>query len=179
MKNSSKKFGAIFGVPSMKHVNHKNKHPMSSLNKVMLIGRLTRDPQTRHTPKGTACTEFGLAVNRTYLSESGEKREETTFVDVTLWGKTAEVAAKYLRKGNLTYLEGRLRMESWTDKATGQNRTKLSIVGDSVQFLEPASSNRNAAPPAAKPVTKPTVRPMAAAAITPHSNDADDWDEPF
>jgi single-strand DNA-binding protein len=109
---------------------------MASLNKVMLIGNLTRDPEVRYTPKGTAVTEIGLAVNRIIPGgDGGERREETTFVDVTLWGKTAELAGQYLKKGRPVFIEGRLQLESWQDKTTGQNRSKLSVVGDSMQFL--------------------------------------------
>src|SRR6478672_13807662 len=100
---------------------------MPSLNKVMLIGNLTRDPEIKYTPKGTAIAEIGLAVNRVYSTESGEKREEVTFVDVTLWGRQAEVAGEYLKKGRPVYIEGRLQMDSWEDKATGQKRSKLKV----------------------------------------------------
>jgi single-strand DNA-binding protein len=109
---------------------------MASLNKVMLIGNLTRDPEVRYTPKGTAVTEIGLAVNRIIpAGDGGERREEATFVDVTLWGKTAELAGQYLKKGRPVFIEGRLQMESWQDKTTGQNRSKLTVVGEAMQFL--------------------------------------------
>ncbi|MCB1064210.1 MAG: single-stranded DNA-binding protein [Verrucomicrobiae bacterium] len=108
---------------------------MASLNKVMLIGNLTRDPEVRYTPKGTAVTDIGLAVNRNYTTDNGEKREETTFVDVTLWGRQAEIAGQYMKKGRPIYIEGRLQMDTWQDKQTGQNRTRLKIVGDAFQFL--------------------------------------------
>jgi len=108
---------------------------MASLNKVMLIGNLTRDPEVRYTPKGTAVTEIGLAVNRRYTAESGEKREEVTFVDITFWGRTAELVGQYLRKGRSIYVEGRLQLDSWDDKQTGQKRSKLRVVGEELQFL--------------------------------------------
>lgn len=108
---------------------------MASLNKVMLIGNLTRDPEVRYTPKGTAVAELGVAVNRRYTAENGEKREETTFVDVTLWGRTAELAGQYLKKGRSVYIEGRLQLDSWDDKQTGQKRSKLRVVGEEMQFL--------------------------------------------
>ena len=108
---------------------------MASLNKVMLIGNLTRDPEIRYTPKGTALTELTLAVNRRYNGENGEKREEVAFIDVTLWGKTAEVAAEYLKKGRPLFVEGRLRLDTWDDKTTGQKRSKLGVVGESIEFL--------------------------------------------
>ena len=108
---------------------------MASLNKVMLIGNVTRDPELRYTPKGTAVVELGLAVNRRYTADNGEKREEVVFVDVTYWGKTAEVAAEYLRKGRPVFIEGRLQLDSWDDKQTGQKRSKLRVVGESLEFL--------------------------------------------
>ena len=108
---------------------------MASLNKVMLIGNLTRDPEVRYTPKGTAVTDIGLAVNRNYSTDSGERREETTFVDVTLWGRQAEIAGQYMKKGRPIYIEGRLQMDTWQDKQTGQNRSRLKVVGDNFQFL--------------------------------------------
>lgn len=108
---------------------------MANLNKVMLIGNLTRDPEVRYTPKGTAVADIGMAINRYYQSESGEKREETTFVDVTLWGRQAEVAGEYLKKGRPVYIEGRLQLDSWDDKQTGQKRSKLKVVGEAMQLL--------------------------------------------
>ncbi|HEY2343997.1 MAG TPA: single-stranded DNA-binding protein [Chthoniobacteraceae bacterium] len=108
---------------------------MPNLNKVMLMGNLTRDPEIKYTPKGTAVTEFGLAVNRVYTSESGEKKEETTFVDISMWGRQAEIAAEYLKKGRPVYIEGRLKLDSWDDKQTGQKRSKLRVVGETLQFL--------------------------------------------
>jgi len=108
---------------------------MASLNKVMLIGNLTRDPEVRYTPKGTAVAELGIAVNRRYTAENGEKREETTFVDVTLWGRTAELAGQYLKKGRPVYIEGRLQLDTWDDKQTGQKRSRLRVVGEEMQFL--------------------------------------------
>ncbi|MES2476742.1 MAG: single-stranded DNA-binding protein [Verrucomicrobiota bacterium] len=108
---------------------------MANLNKVMLIGNLTRDPELRHTPKGTAVAELGLAINRVWRDEQGQKQEDTTFVDVTLWGRQAEVAQQYLAKGNPCYIEGRLQLDSWDDKATGQKRSKLKVVGETLQLL--------------------------------------------
>ena len=108
---------------------------MANLNKVMLIGNLTRDPEIRYTPKGTALAELGLAVNRRYTAENGEKREEVTFVDVTFWGRTAEIAGEYLKKGRSVYIEGRLQLDSWDDKATGQKRSKLKVIGEEMQML--------------------------------------------
>jgi single-strand DNA-binding protein len=109
---------------------------MANVNKVILIGNLTRDPEVKYTPKGSAVADISLAINRYYSTESGEKREETTYVDVTLWGKTAELAGEYLKKGRSVYVEGRLQLDTWEDKASGQKRSKLRVVGDSIQFLD-------------------------------------------
>src|SRR5712671_3349469 len=140
---------------------------MASFNKVILLGNLTRDPEVRYTPKGTAVTDLGLAVNRTYTADNGEKREEVTFVDVTFWGRTAEVAGEYLKKGRPVFVEGRLQLDSWDDKTSGQKRTKLKVIGENMQMLgaprgggsgggdeeggpsAPRSSSRPAPPPKA------------------------------
>jgi len=108
---------------------------MASFNKVILLGNLTRDPELKYTPKGTAVAAIGLAVNRVYSNDQGEKQEETTFVDVELWGRTAEIANEYLKKGRPVLIEGRLRLDSWDDKQTGQKRSKLKVVGESMQLL--------------------------------------------
>jgi single-strand DNA-binding protein len=108
---------------------------MASFNKVILLGNLTRDPEVRYTPKGSAVCDLGLAVNRVYTTDSGEKREEVTFVDVVLWARLAEIAGEYLKKGRPVFIEGRLQMDTWDDKQTGQKRTKLRVVGESMQLL--------------------------------------------
>jgi single-strand DNA-binding protein len=108
---------------------------MANLNRVLLIGNLTRDPELRYTPKGTAVTEIGLAVNRIYSGEDGEKKEETTFVDVTLWARQAEIAGQYLRKGRPVFIEGRLQLDTWDDKQTGQKRSRLRVVAENLQLL--------------------------------------------
>lgn len=109
---------------------------MANVNKVILIGNLTRDPEIKYTPKGTAVAELGLAINRFIpASDGNEKREETTFIDVTLWGRTAEVANEYAKKGQPIYIEGRLQLDSWEDKQSGQKRSKLKVVGENIQLL--------------------------------------------
>jgi single-strand DNA-binding protein len=108
---------------------------MANLNKVMLLGNLTRDPELRHTPKGSAVADLGIAVNRKVQDGSGGWKDETTFVDVTVWGASAENAQKYLTKGRGVFIEGRLQMDVWDDKATGQKRSKLKVVADNLQFL--------------------------------------------
>src|SRR5689334_7954600 len=109
---------------------------MANLNRVLLIGNLTRDPEIRHTPKGTAVAELGLAINRVIpAEEGGERREETTYVDVTVWGRQAEVAQQYLTKGRSVFIEGRLNLDAWDDKQTGQKRSKLKVVCERLQLL--------------------------------------------
>jgi single-strand DNA-binding protein len=108
---------------------------MANLNRVLLIGNLTRDPDLRFTPKGTAVTEIGLAVNRVYTGEDGERKDETTFVDVTLWARLAEIAGQYLKKGRPVFIEGRLQLDTWDDKQTGQKRSKLRVVAENIQLL--------------------------------------------
>lgn len=108
---------------------------MASLNKVMLIGNLTRDPEIKYTPKGTAVAQIGLAVNRVYSNDAGEKVEETTFVDVELWGRQAEIAGEYLKKGRPVFIEGRLKLDTWDDKQSGQKRSKMKVVGEALQLL--------------------------------------------
>lgn len=108
---------------------------MANFNKVFLMGNLTRDPEVRYTPKGTAVAQLGLAVNRTYTLENGEKKEEVTFVDVDVWGRQAETAGQYLAKGRPVFIEGRLQLDTWDDKTSGQKRSKLKVVAERVQFL--------------------------------------------
>ena len=108
---------------------------MASYNKVLLMGNLTRDPEVRYTPKGTAVAALGLAVNRVYTTEAGEQKEEVTFVDIEVWGRQAETAGEYLSKGRPVFIEGRLRLDSWEDKESGQKRNKLKVVAERVQFL--------------------------------------------
>lgn len=112
---------------------------MASFNKVILIGNLTRDPELRYTPKGTAIAKIGLAVNRVWTSESGEKKEEVTFIDVDIFGRTAENVGQYMRKGRPIMVEGRLKLDQWDDKTTGQKRSRLGVVAETVQFLGSAS----------------------------------------
>src|SRR6202140_3393986 len=108
---------------------------MASFNKVILLGNLTRDPEVRYTPKGSAVCDLGLAVNRQYTLDSGEKREEGTFVDVVLWSRLAEIAGEYLKKGRPVFIEGRLQLDTWDDKQTGQKRSRLRVVAENLQLL--------------------------------------------
>jgi single-strand DNA-binding protein len=149
---------------------------MASFNKVILLGNLTRDPEVRYTPKGTAVTDLGLAVNRTYTADNGEKREEVTFVDVTFWGRTAEVAGEYLKKGRPVFVEGRLQLDSWDDKTSGQKRTKLKVIGENMQMLGAprgggSGGDEDGGPPRS---SRPTPPPRAAVPSAP-----DDDEIPF
>ena len=108
---------------------------MANVNKVILIGNVTRDPEVKFTPKGSAVTDIGLAVNRSFTLDNGEKREEVTFIDVTFWGRQAETLGEYIKKGRSLYIEGRLQLDTWDDKQSGQKRSKLRVVGESFQFL--------------------------------------------
>ena len=113
---------------------------MANLNKVMLIGNLTRDPELRYLQSGTAVCDFGIAVNRTYKTASGEQREEVLFVDITAWGRQAEVVSEFLQKGRPVFVEGRLKLDQWTTD-DGQKRSKLSVVMENFQFLDSRGSS--------------------------------------
>ncbi len=106
----------------------------------MIMGNVTRDIELRYTPKGTAVADMGLACNRVRSGDDGQKIEEVTFVDVTLWGRQAELANQYLGKGKPVFIEGRLQTDSWTDKETGKQRSKLKVVGENMQFIGAPSS---------------------------------------
>jgi len=107
---------------------------MASYNRVILVGNVTRDPEIRHTPSQLAVTDLGLAVNERRKNQSGEWTEETVFVDVTLWGRQAEVAGEYLSKGSPVLIEGKLRLDTW-ETPDGQKRSKLKVVGERMQML--------------------------------------------
>jgi single-strand DNA-binding protein len=109
---------------------------MASFNKVMLMGNLTRDIEIRHTSGNTAVGNFGLAVNRKFKTQSGDQREEVTFIDCEVWGRTAEVMAQYLSKGRPVFVEGRLKLDQWEDRNGGGKRSKLSVVVENFQFID-------------------------------------------
>ena len=115
---------------------------MAAFNSVILVGNLTADPELRYTPKGTAVTECRLAINRHWTDEAGEKKEAVCFVPCKAFGKTAENIAKFVRKGHPMLIEGRLDMEEWQDKKSGENRQKLTVLIATLQFLK----NKDAAP---------------------------------
>src|SRR5271166_5380805 len=116
---------------------------MANLNRAILIGNLTRDPELRYTPKGTPIAQIGLAINRVWKNENGEKEEETTFIDVELWGRLAEIAGQYLKKGAPAFIEGRLQLDTWDDKQTGQKRSRLRVIAESMQLLATRDNNGN------------------------------------
>ena len=126
---------------------------MANLNKVMLIGNLTRDPELRATPKGAAICSFSLAVNRKFKTEDGSEREEVTFVDLEAWGKAGENIAKYCSKGKPLFVEGRLRLDQWEDKTTKEKRSRMKVVVDNFQFLGSRGD---------QPATAPAPAPAAA-----------------
>ena len=146
---------------------------MANFNKVILAGNLTRDPELRYTPKGTAVTKIGLAINRTWKSETGENKEEVTFVDVDAFGRTAEVIAQYLKKGRPILIEGRLRYDTWEDKQTNQKRSKLGVVAENFQFLDSGSREAGSAPEAPRTRAPAAAAPTAGAAAPPAVSEAD------
>ncbi|MFM1769010.1 MAG: hypothetical protein RJA22_1539 [Verrucomicrobiota bacterium] len=147
---------------------------MASFNKVILAGNLTRDPELRYTPNGKAVCKLGLAVNRNWTTDTGEKKEEVTFVDIDAFGRQAEVIAQYLKKGRSLLVEGRLRLDQWDDKQTGQKRSRLGVVLEGFTFLDggrggeggsaggsPAPQRSTAPAPAAAPASAGADEPPA------------------
>jgi len=150
---------------------------MANFNKVLLMGNLTRDPELRYTPKGTAVATLGVAVNRRWKDDTGQQREETTFVDVDAFGRTAETIGQYFKKGRPIFIEGRLRFQTWEDKQTGQKRSKLNVIMENFQFVD---SQRGGEAGGDSVVEAP--RSPARTASTPASEDApppEDDDVPF
>jgi len=150
---------------------------MASYNRVVLLGNCTRDPEVKYTPKGTAVTELGLAVNRYYSTDGGEKREETTFVDVTLWGRPAEIAGEYIKKGRPVMIEGRLQLDTWDDKQTGQKRSKLKVIGENLQLLGSRDGGEGGGGGDSASRSSGAGKPAAKAA--PSSEEPSDDDIPF
>ena len=142
---------------------------MASLNKVFLIGNLTRDPELRVTPKGTAICQFGIAVNRQFKDDSGATRDETTFVDIEAWGKQGELVSKYLGKGSQCMVEGRLKLDQWEDKASGQKRSRLKVILDNVQFLGAPKNAQSESQPKPTPEARTYMKP----APVPDNSDED------
>lgn len=125
---------------------------MANLNKVMLIGNLTRDPELRATQGGTSICKLGLAMNRKIPGkEGGDGKEEVTYVDLTAWGKVAELIAKFLKKGDPLFVEGRLTLEKWTDKESNKERTKVSVTVENMQFLGGKKAEKKREEPEGEP----------------------------
>ena len=115
---------------------------MASFNRVMLMGNLTRNPELKYTPSGTAVTDLGLAVNESFKNKAGETVEQTCFVDVVVWGRQAETASEFLKKGSPAFIEGRLQFDQWENQE-GEKRSKLRVRAERVQFLSSGASNGN------------------------------------
>jgi single-strand DNA-binding protein len=145
---------------------------MSSLNKVFLIGNLTRDPEVRYLPSGAAVADLRLAVNRKYKTQQGEDKEETCFVNVSAWGRQAETCGQYLTKGSPVLVEGRLRYEEW--EKDGQKNSRISVTAERVQFMGSARSGGGGGAPA--PESQERREPPPAPA---HDDAGDDDDLPF
>jgi single-strand DNA-binding protein len=156
---------------------------MASFNKVILLGNLTRDPELRYTPKGTAIAKLGLAVNRTWRDENGQTKEEVTFVDIDAFGRSAEVLGQYMKKGRPIFIEGRLKLDSWEDKQTNQKRSRLGVVLESFQFLDfgnKGAEDASSASPRSHPPTSPATPAPAAPAPNPGGEDLPSEDDvPF
>jgi single-strand DNA-binding protein len=156
---------------------------MANFNKVILAGNLTRDPEMRYTPKGTAIARFGLAINRTWKSETGESKEEVTFVDVDAFGRQAEVISQYMKKGRPILMEGRLKFDQWEDKNTHQKQSKLRVVLETFSFIDSNRGGDSAAPsdpPRSRPAAAPTPAPTAAPEpAEPEAPPVEEDDVPF
>lgn len=148
---------------------------MASVNKVILVGNLTRDPALRHTPKGTAVAEVGLACNRRY-KVGDEMQEEATYVEVTFWGRQAETLANYLEKGSPLYVEGRLKLDQWDDKETGKKRSKLGVIGESFQFLGFKEGEAARERPAIEP-PRPAKHPSITGTALSLGNETDEGED--
>lgn len=142
---------------------------MSSYNKVILMGNLTRDPETRVTPNGATICKIGIAVNRVYTAQDGSKKEEVTFVDCDAFGKQAETISKWMVKGKGILIEGRLRLDQWEDKGTGQARSKLGVVVENFQFVG-GRSEGDASGEASEGESAPAPAPRAYKAPAPQQS---------
>jgi len=154
---------------------------MASFNKVIIAGNLTRDPEMRYTPKGTAVARFGIATNRKWKTETGEMKEEVTFVDIDAFGRQAEVIAQYMKKGRALLVEGRLKLDEWEDKNTHQKVSKLRVVLESFSFIDSnrgesavageAQRTRTGAAPAAPAAPASSSEPAVPDAPAPEEDD--------
>jgi single-strand DNA-binding protein len=151
---------------------------MANFNRVILAGNLTRDPELRYTPKGVAIAKITLAINRTWKTETGEAKEEVTFVDVDAFGRQAEVVGQYMKKGRPFLVEGRLKLDQWEDKNTHQKQSKLKVVLEGFSFID---SNRgdSAAPAGARPAAAPATAAEAPPAAEAEAAEPEQDDVPF
>ena len=145
---------------------------MASFNKIILAGNLTRDPELRYTPSGKAIAKFGLAVSRTWTNEAGEKKEDVLFVDVDAFARQAEVISQYFKKGRPILVEGRLKLDTWDDKQSGQKRSKHGVVLESFSFLDSNRADGAGAPAAEAPRSRPAAAPAAPAPAPSSSEDS-------
>jgi single-strand DNA-binding protein len=152
---------------------------MPAFNKVILAGNLTRDPEVRYTPKGTAIAQCGMAINHKWRTDEGEDREEVCFVDFTAWGRRAEVIAQYLKKGNPILMEGRLKTDQWEDKTTGRPRQKLTVVLESFTFIGGDGADREERAATSRPSKPETKKTVSATATAEPSDPDNDDDVPF
>lgn len=157
---------------------------MANFNKVILAGNLTRDPEMRYTPKGTAIASFGMAINRKWKSETGEMKEEVTFVEIDAFGRQAEVVAQYMKKGRPFLVEGRLKLDQWEDKNTHQKQSKLKVVLEGFSFIDSRGGDGGGIPaeaPRARPAAAPAAAPAAPApeAAEPEPAGPEEDDVPF
>ena len=150
---------------------------MASFNRVILAGNLTRDPELRYTPQGKAIAKIGIAVNRTWTGDNGEKKEEVTFIDVDAFGRSAELIGQYMRKGRPILLEGRLKLDTWEDKNTHQKQSKLKVVLDSFTFIDSKGSEGGA--PARPAAAAPAAAAQPAAPADTDGPPPEEDDVPF
>jgi single-strand DNA-binding protein len=148
-----------------------------AINKVIIAGNLTRDPQVKFLANEKAVASFGIAINRRYKDASGAQKEDVTFVDIEAWGRTAELCGQYLAKGRACFIEGRLKLDTWDDKKDGSKRSKLTVVADSVQFLDSVKKDGQA--PAGEPQSDPAPSRPARPAAAAGGGGGDDSDPPF
>ncbi|MDC0316142.1 single-stranded DNA-binding protein [Verrucomicrobia bacterium] len=146
---------------------------MASFNKVILMGNLTRDPELRYTPKGTAVAKLGLAVNRSWRNAEGQQQDETTFVDVDAFGKQAETLGQYMQKGRPILIEGRLKLDQWEDKSTGQSRSKLGIILEKFSFVGGGGQNSG------NTTSSQATAPPPTSEVPPFEDGPSDDDVPF
>ena len=154
---------------------------MANFNRVILAGNLTRDPELRYTPKGVAIAKITLAINRTWKSETGEQKEEVTFVDVDAFGRQAEVVGQYMKKGRPFLVEGRLKLDQWEDKNTHQKQSKLKVVLEGFSFIDSKGGDSGAPSdaPRARPAAAPAAAAEAPAPAEPEASEPEQDDVPF